>query len=74
VSISVSWPANVWYRIKPEWNIAADSFGLVPRQSLGVKKGEPDRKMVIEVPHKTAHQSGSPGLSAFRRQGHESIY
>jgi hypothetical protein len=33
------------------------------------KKGEPEPdKWTIEVPHKTAHQSGSPGLFGFSPQ------
>jgi hypothetical protein len=48
-------------------DIAPDHSGVVRAKAW--KKGEPEpEKWSIEVPHKTAHQSGSPGLFGFSPQ------
>jgi outer membrane protein assembly factor BamB len=61
------WQPNIWYRLKARVDIAADGSGVVRAKAW--KKGEPEpEKWSIEVPHKTAHQSGSPGLFGFSPQ------
>jgi hypothetical protein len=62
-----SWAPNVWYRLKARVDIAPDHSGIVRAKAW--KKGEPEpEQWIIEVPHKTAHQSGSPGLFGFSPQ------
>lgn len=62
-----SWAPNTWYRLKARVDIAPDHSGVVRAKAW--KKGEPEpENWIIEVPHKTAHQSGSPGLFGFSPQ------
>jgi len=61
------WQPNVWYRLKARVDIAQDGSGTVRAKAW--KKGDPEpEKWTIEVPHKTAHQNGSPGLFSFSPQ------
>jgi outer membrane protein assembly factor BamB len=61
------WAVKVWYRLKARVDVAADGTGVVRAKAW--KRGEPEpEKWTIEVPHKTAHQSGSPGLYGFAPQ------
>ncbi|PYJ08380.1 MAG: hypothetical protein DME25_01715 [Verrucomicrobia bacterium] len=55
-----NWLPNVWYRLKARVDVAPDGSGVVADP-------EPE-KWTMEVPHKTAHQSGSPGLFGFSPQ------
>jgi len=67
VAQDFKWQPKVWYRLKARVDIAADGTGTVRGKAW--KKGEPEpEKWTIEVPHKTAHQSGSPGLFGFSPQ------
>jgi outer membrane protein assembly factor BamB len=67
VDQAFSWQPNVWYRLKARVDIATDSSGVVRAKAW--KKGEPEpEKWTLEVPHKTAHQNGSPGLFGFSPQ------
>ena len=55
------------YRLKARVDIADNNSGVVRAKAW--KKGEPEpEKWTIEVPHKTAHQNGSPGLFGFSPQ------
>ncbi|MBI5384699.1 MAG: PQQ-binding-like beta-propeller repeat protein [Verrucomicrobia bacterium] len=66
-SVDLKWQPNVWYRLKSRVDIAADGAGVVRAKAW--KKGEPEPEAwTIEVPHKTAHQQGSPGLFGFSPQ------
>jgi hypothetical protein len=48
-------------------DVAPDGTGIVRGKAW--KKGEPEPEAwTIEVPHRTAHRSGSPGLFAFSPQ------
>jgi outer membrane protein assembly factor BamB len=61
------WQPNIWYRLKARVDVASDGAGVVRAKAW--KKGEPEpEKWTLEVPHKTAHQSGSPGLFGFSPQ------
>jgi outer membrane protein assembly factor BamB len=63
----LKWQPNVWYRLKARVDIADDGAGVVRAKAW--KKGEPEpEKWSLEVPHKTAHQNGSPGLFGFSPQ------
>lgn len=61
------WSPNEWYTLKARVDVAADGSGVVRAKAW--KRGEPEPdKWTLEVPHKTAHQSGSPGLFGFAPQ------
>ena len=67
VSEDFKWQPNVWYRLKARVDTAADGSGVVRAKAW--KKSEPEpEKWTMEVAHKTAHQSGSPGLFGFSPQ------
>ena len=58
---------NVWYHMKTRVDVAPDGSGVVRAKVW--KKGDPEPdQWTIEVPHKIAHQNGSPGLFAFAPQ------
>jgi outer membrane protein assembly factor BamB len=58
---------NVWYHLKTRVDVAADGSGVVRAKIWKKSDPEPDA-WTIEVPHKHAHESGSPGLFAFAPQ------
>jgi len=61
------WQPKVWYHLKTRVDIASDHSGVVRAKAW--KKDEPEpAQWNIEVPHKTAHQEGSPGLFGFSPQ------
>ena len=67
VSTDFKWSPNVWYHLKARVDIAADGAGVVRAKAW--KKGDPEPDAwTLEVPHKTAHQNGSPGLFGFAPQ------
>ncbi len=67
VSEDFKWQPNVWYRLKARVDVAPDGTGMVRAKAW--KKEEPEpAKWTMEVTHKTAHQSGSPGLFGFSPQ------
>jgi hypothetical protein len=61
------WQPNVWYHVKTRVDIASDESGIVRAKVWRKGETEPE-KWTLEVPHKTAHQSGSPGLFGFSPQ------
>jgi outer membrane protein assembly factor BamB len=61
------WQPNVWYHMKTRVDIASDGAGTVRAKVWKKGEAEPE-KWTLEVPHKTAHQSGSPGLFGFSPQ------
>jgi len=67
VGTDFKWQPNAWYRLKARVDIAQDGSGVVRAKAW--KKGETEpQAWTIEVPHKTAHQNGSPGLFGFSPQ------
>ncbi|MBL9127360.1 MAG: hypothetical protein JNL97_06925, partial [Verrucomicrobiales bacterium] len=67
VAIPFRWQPNAWYTIKSRVDIAPDGSGVVRAKAW--KKGDPEPSAwTLEVPHKTAHRQGSPGLFAFSPQ------
>lgn len=58
---------NTWYRVKARVDVAADGSGVVRAKAWKKGDAEPEA-WTIEVPHKTAHQHGSPGLFGFTPQ------
>ncbi|MEP6663286.1 MAG: PQQ-binding-like beta-propeller repeat protein [Verrucomicrobiota bacterium] len=66
-SADFKWSPNVWYHLKGRVDIAADGSGIVRAKAWKKSETEPE-KWTLEVPHKTAHQNGSPGLFGFSPQ------
>ena len=61
------WQPNVWYILKARVDTQADGSGIVRAKAW--KKGDQEPETwTLEVPHKTAHQNGSPGLFGFSPQ------
>jgi hypothetical protein len=67
VSTDFKWQPNVWYRLKARVDIAPDHTGVVRAKAWKKEEPEPDQ-WTLEVPHRTAHQNGSPGLFGFSPQ------
>jgi outer membrane protein assembly factor BamB len=66
------WSAKTWYHLKTRVDMAADGSGVVRAKAW--KRGDPEpAAWTLEVPHKIAHQNGSPGLYGFSPQG-ERVY
>lgn len=61
------WTANTWYRLKARVDVGPDGAGVVRAKAWKRDDAEPE-KWTLEVPHKTAHQHGSPGLFGFAPQ------
>jgi outer membrane protein assembly factor BamB len=61
------WSPNVWYHLKARVDTAADGSGVIRAKAWKRGETEPD-KWTLEVPHKNAHQNGSPGLYGFSPQ------
>jgi hypothetical protein len=67
VAVPFKWTPNDWYRLKTRVDIAADGSGTVRAKAWKRGESEP-AAWTIEVPHRTAHRSGSPGLFGFAPQ------
>jgi outer membrane protein assembly factor BamB len=66
-AVPFRWAPNVWYTLKARVDTQADGSGVVRAKAW--KRGDPEPEAwTIEVPHRTAHQSGSPGLFGFSPQ------
>jgi outer membrane protein assembly factor BamB len=61
------WSPNKWYTLKARVDIQPDGSGVVRAKAWEKGMPEPDG-WIIEVPHKTAHKQGSPGLFGFSPQ------
>jgi outer membrane protein assembly factor BamB len=64
VAVPFKWSPNIWYHLKARVDIAADGSGVVRGKAWKRGDAEPEA-WNIEVPHKIAHQQGSPGLFGF---------
>jgi outer membrane protein assembly factor BamB len=61
------WTPNTWYTMKARVDTAADGSGVVRAKAW--KRGDPEpEQWTIEVPHKTVHKEGAPGLYGFSPQ------
>lgn len=67
VSAPYSWKPGVWYRLKTRVDVAPDGSGVV-RAKAWPKGEEEPAQWTLEVPHRVAHASGSPGLFGFSPQ------
>jgi outer membrane protein assembly factor BamB len=61
------WSPNVWYRLKARVDANPDGSAVVRAKAWKRDDSEPGQ-WTLEVPHKTAHQAGSPGLFGFSPQ------
>jgi hypothetical protein len=61
------WLPKAWYRLKARVDVAPDGSGVVRAKAWKKEDPEPD-KWILEVPHRHAHESGSPGLFGFSPQ------
>jgi outer membrane protein assembly factor BamB len=67
VAQEFKWSPNTWYRLKARVDMAGDGSAVVRAKAW--KRDEPEPEAwTIEVPHKTAHRFGSPGLFGFSPQ------
>jgi FOG: WD40-like repeat len=72
-TVPFAWTPKVWYRLKTRVDVAADGSGVVRAKAW--KKGDPEpEKWTLEVPHRVAHTSGSPGLFGFSPQSLFRVY
>jgi outer membrane protein assembly factor BamB len=67
VAQDFKWSPNVWYRLKAKVDPKPDGSAVVQAKAWKRDDPEPDA-WTIEVPHKTAHQAGCPGLFGFSPQ------
>jgi outer membrane protein assembly factor BamB len=67
VSKPFKWAPNTWYHLKVRVDVAADGSGTVRGKAWKKGDAEPEA-WTIEVPHKQAHVSGSPGMFGFAPQ------
>jgi len=61
------WSPKVWYRLKARVDANPDGSAVVRAKAWKRDDPEPEQ-WTLEVPHRTAHQSGSPGLFGFSPQ------
>lgn len=67
VAVPFRWSPNTWYTLKARVDLLPDGSAIVRAKAW--KTGDPEpAAWTIEVPHRTAHKSGSPGLFAFAPQ------
>ena len=67
VSKDFKWSPNVWYRLKARVDSNPDGSAVVRAKAWKRDEAEP-QEWTLEVPHKTAHQHGCPGLFGFSPQ------
>jgi len=73
VSVPFEWGAKVWYRLKTRVDVAPDGSGVIRAKAWKRDEAEPSA-WTIEVPHKTAHTHGSPGLYGFTPQNKKRVF
>jgi outer membrane protein assembly factor BamB len=67
VSQDFKWSPNTWYHLKARVDRKDDGSAVVRAKAWKRGEAEPE-PWTIEVPHKTAHEAGSPGLFGFSPQ------
>ena len=66
-AVPFKWTPKTWYRLKTRVDVASDGSGVIRAKCW--KKGDAEpAAWNIEVPHRHAHQQGSPGLFTFAPQ------
>jgi outer membrane protein assembly factor BamB len=67
VAKDFKWSPKTWYRLKAQVDSQPDGSAIVRAKAWKREDPEP-AEWTIEVPHKTAHQEGCPGLFGFSPQ------
>lgn len=67
VGTDFTWAPKVWYRLKARVDANPDGSAIVRAKAWKRDEPEPEQ-WTLEVPHRTAHQNGSPGLFGFSPQ------
>jgi hypothetical protein len=67
VAKDFQWSPKAWYRLKARVDSSPDGSAVVRAKAWKRDDPEPEQ-WTLEVPHRTAHQSGSPGLFGFSPQ------
>ena len=67
VAQDFKWIPKTWYRLKARVDMNPDGSAVVRAKAWKRDEAEP-RDWILEVPHKTAHPAGSPGLFGFSPQ------
>jgi len=67
VAQDFKWSPNVWYKLKARVDKNPDGSAVVRAKAWKRDEAEPS-SWILEVPHKTAHQAGCPGLFGFSPQ------
>jgi outer membrane protein assembly factor BamB len=67
VSEDFKWVPKTWYRLKARVDQNPDGSAIVRAKAWKKDEAEPD-KWLLEMPHKTGHQTGCPGLFGFSPQ------
>jgi outer membrane protein assembly factor BamB len=67
VAQDFKWSPKMWYRLKARVDRNPDGSAVVRAKAWKREETEPDG-WTLEVPHKTAHQAGCPGLFGFSPQ------
>ncbi|WP_395142339.1 PQQ-binding-like beta-propeller repeat protein [Armatimonas sp.] len=65
--------SKTWYRMKTRVDVAASGSGMV-RAKVWKKEDPEPTAWTIEVPHKSAHTVGAPGLFGFAPQSLYKVY
>ncbi len=73
VAAPFKWTPKVWYRLKTRVDVAPNGSGIVRAKAWKKGDAEPG-KWNLEVPHRNAHKSGSPGLFGFSPQSLFRVY
>ncbi|MDD5261304.1 MAG: PQQ-binding-like beta-propeller repeat protein [Methylacidiphilales bacterium] len=67
LAVPFKWTPNEWYHLKTRVDIAVNGAGMIRAKAWKRGEAEPSA-WTIEVPHRTAHRNGSPGLFGFAPQ------
>lgn len=73
VAVPFPWTPKQWYTLKTRVDVSPDGTGTVRAKAW--KRGETEpSKWNLEVPHKTAHTQGAPGIFGFAPQSLFRVY
>jgi hypothetical protein len=72
-SVPFRWESGVWVTLKTRVDVAADGSGVVRAKAWRRGEAEPEA-WSIEVPHRSAHRHGAPGLFGFVPQSRFPVY
>ena len=67
VATDFKWSPKVWYRLKARVDANPDGSAIIRAKAWKREEAEP-ATWTLEVPHRTAHQQGCPGLFGFSPQ------